>query len=112
LQKSKAAIRERESWYAKIVVEEDGFNPDTWGSTHLVQKMTIEGRHDEQEEEEEEALDYAVSSRFFLGNELLSELSAQRRHSSSLGASSPTKQTATRIFLLPASVTKTDDHDG
>lgn len=73
--------------------------------------MTIEGRHDEQEEEEE-ALHYAVSSGFFLGNELLSALSAQRRHSSSLGASSPTKQTATRLFLLPASVTKTDDHDG
>jgi len=73
--------------------------------------MTIEGRHDEQEEEEE-ALHYAVSSRFFLGNELLPALSAQRRHSSSLGASSPTKQTATRLFLLPASVTKTDDHDG
>jgi len=73
--------------------------------------MTIEGRHDEQEEEEA-ALHYAVSSRFFLGNELLSALSAQRRHSSSLGASSPTKQTATRFFLLPANVTKTDDHDG
>ncbi|CAK9866653.1 unnamed protein product [Sphagnum jensenii] len=80
-------------------------------SAHLVQKMTIEGRHDEQEEEET-ALHYAGSSRFFLGNELLPALSAQRRHSSSLGASSPTKQTATHLFLRPASVTKTDDDDG
>jgi hypothetical protein len=44
--------------------------------------MTIEGRHDEQEEEEE-ALHYAVSSGFFLGNKFLSALSAQRPHSSS-----------------------------
>ncbi len=68
--------------------------------------MTIEGRHDEQEEEEE-ALHYAVSSRFLLSNELLSALSAQRRHSSSLGASSPTKQT----FLASCKRHK-DDHDG
>ncbi len=38
--------------------------------------MSIEGRHDEQEEEEE-APYYAVSSGFFLGNEILSALSAQ-----------------------------------
>jgi hypothetical protein len=35
--------------------------------------MSIEGRRlDEQEQEEEEALHYAVSSGFFLGNEHLS----------------------------------------
>lgn len=71
----------------------------TWGSTQLVLTMSIEGRHDVQEEEEE-ALHYAVSFGFFLGNELLSVPSAQRRHSSSLAASSPTKQTATPFFCF------------
>jgi hypothetical protein len=76
----KAAIRERERererelvcyWLRRMVLI-----LSTWGLTHLVQIMTIEGRHDEQEEEEE-ALQCAVSSGFFLGNELLSALSAQ-----------------------------------